>query len=354
MEDFRGYGPKLSSAGTGPLWFIQRAAPLLLTYPIRLIFIFVLGLIIIDAIADLVLLVYEKRCMPLARIIGARTLEVRLSSRTSAVWKFDYENEPDELYRRLRLISASSAIYPDLAVNGGVVRFSPHKGQWLVRHESRGGERIYSTLLRGHELRALLRSCARLLQARDAFCVPLFALAHSEMRHTIYVPRDAPHPATQKAVSEALRIADWAAPYIRRRGDELLVWRVRAGDLGNARVLAAFESRGVTSLPALIAGKQALIGCSAIEGFYRGVISGAAEDNIEPAAELRIAPRNRGRPYLGPSAKSPAAAPRGVDNSSTDSVEFTGDDILAEFYGNEAAAFKGGTTDDYEFGTAVS
>jgi len=175
------------------------------------------------------------------------------------------------------------------------------------------------------------------------------------MRHTIYVPRDAAHPETLQSVGEALRIADWAMPYVRRGGNELTVWKIRAGDLGNARVLAAFKARGITSLPALIAGSEVLIGCAAIEHFYRGVISGAA-DTPEPRVEMRIAPRNRGRPYIGPSVATSAvdSAPRGIDNSGTDAVELTGDDILAEFYGDEAAAFKNGATHDHEFGTAVS
>ena len=175
------------------------------------------------------------------------------------------------------------------------------------------------------------------------------------MRHTIYVPRDAPHPETLQSVGEALRIADWAAPYIGRKGHKLTVWRIRASDLSNQRVLAAFRSRGISDLPALIAGKEVLIGCSAIEGFYRGVIS-VAPPPITPDGEMRIAPRNRGRPYLGPSVMTTTmdATPRSADNSGTDSVALSGDDILAEFYGDEAAAFKGGSVSDHEFGTAVS
>ena len=180
-----------------------------------------------------------------------------------------------------------------------------------------------------------------------------FAPVDIVMRHTIYVPRDASHPETLQSVGEALRIADWAAPYVNRRGHNLTVWRVRTSDLSNSRVLAAFRSRGILSLPALIAGKEVLIGCSAIEHFYRGVVSGAS-DQPESSIGMRVAPRNRGRPYLGPSTSTSAvdASPSGVDNSGTDSL--TGEDILAEFYGDEAAAFKGGAVSDHEFGTAVS
>jgi hypothetical protein len=180
------------------------------------------------------------------------------------------------------------------------------------------------------------------------------------MQHTIYLPNDDARAEVQRTTAETLRIADWATPYLRRLQITLTVWRVRASDLSNPRVVAAFKARGVESLPALVAGPSAMVGCAAIEGYYKGVIASPGADIGAPPPHSGIAARNRGRPHMGH--KQPGAAdtaPTGIDNSPTGGdaggEDVTGDDILAEFYGNEANDFKGGgAARDYEFGTAFS
>jgi hypothetical protein len=154
------------------------------------------------------------------------------------------------------------------------------------------------------------------------------------MQHTIYLPNDDTRAEVQRTTAEALRIADWATPYLRRLQITLIVWRVRASDLSNPRVVAAGNARGVIASP--------------------GADIGA------PPPHSGVAARNRGRPHMGH--KQPGAVdagPAGIDNSPTGgdagAEDVTGDDILAEFYGNEANDFKGGgAARDYEFGTAFS
>jgi hypothetical protein len=165
--------------------------------------------------------------------------------------------------------------------------------------------------------------------------------------HVIYVPQDAVGVQT---VSEALRIADWATPYLKRNGVALVVWKVRLTDLSNPRVLAAFKSRGIGNLPALISGANVLVGCNAIESYYRGMFSGAT---AAPSEHIfgGIAPRNRGRPFMGP---RPSTLPRDVNVNEAPAapveISESGEDILESFYDDEARRFSGSPIDADSFG----
>ena len=191
------------------------------------------------------------------------------------------------------------------------------------------------------------------------------------MRHTIFVPQ-AELPETLQSVGEALRIADWVTPYLRRRGADLTVWHVRPFDLGNPRVIAAFKLRRIESLPALIAGPIAIVGCAAIEGYYRGLVAGDTAADYEVTASddrirnndpnFRINSRNRGRPNLGklssaatavPATAVPAINAQDAMYAAVSTEEDSGEDMLAAFYGREVDAFQKGTPDDYEFGTPL-
>jgi hypothetical protein len=100
------------------------------------------------------------------------------------------------------------------------------------------------------------------------------------------------------------------APQIRRQlGVAVEVYRVRAKDARNPRVRAALKRRGVGSLPAVLAGGRAYVGCREIEEFYaRALAPPRPRESPEPAA-----PR-----FEGPEGEPGAELP---DDSAQDALD---------------------------------
>jgi len=90
----------------------------------------------------------------------------------------------------------------------------------------------------------------------------------AETPHALYLP-PAAHRAAAAHTRRALECVEGAAPALRRQlGVTVEVYALRPKDAANARVAAAFRRRGISSLPALLAGGHAYVGCRAIEDYY--------------------------------------------------------------------------------------
>ena len=88
-------------------------------------------------------------------------------------------------------------------------------------------------------------------------------------RAVLFVPLDRPGSADRAADA----YLDDHAFALGALGVAAAVYRVRACDLRNARVLAAFRARGVDSLPAVLTEGHALVGLRAIRGHFSPMLA---------------------------------------------------------------------------------
>jgi hypothetical protein len=93
----------------------------------------------------------------------------------------------------------------------------------------------------------------------------------SARRHTLYVPPGSDAVAVKRTLNY---VASVTGVLRARHGVEIEVYRVRACDMQNSRVLAAFKAKGAASLPALFAGRgrRPLVGAQAIRAHYESVL----------------------------------------------------------------------------------
>lgn len=109
----------------------------------------------------------------------------------------------------------------------------------------------------------------------------------TETPHALYLP-PAAHRAAAAPTRRALECVEGAAPALRRQlGVTVEVYALRPKDAANPRVAAAFRRRGISSLPALLAGGRAYVGCRKIEDYYSRRLS-------RGAGARRGAPRDPG------------------------------------------------------------
>ena len=99
----------------------------------------------------------------------------------------------------------------------------------------------------------------------------------AERAHALYLP-----PPSRGAVAtpnrRTLKYIESVAPTLRQQiGVSVEVYALRLKDAANPRVAAAFRRRGVSSLPALLAGGRAYVGCREIENYYSRRLSLASD-----------------------------------------------------------------------------
>jgi hypothetical protein len=99
----------------------------------------------------------------------------------------------------------------------------------------------------------------------------------TEKPHAVYIPPTAAAvPAAAGPARRALEYILDVAPALRQRlGVTVEVYTLRPKDATDPRVTAAFRRRGVGSLPALLAGGHAYVGCREIEEYYSRRLSRA-------------------------------------------------------------------------------
>jgi hypothetical protein len=99
----------------------------------------------------------------------------------------------------------------------------------------------------------------------------------TEKPHAVYLPPTAAAaPAAAGPARRALEYILDVAPALRQRlGITVEVYTLRPKDAVNPRVTAAFRRRGIGSLPALLAGGHAYVGCREIEEYYSRRLSRA-------------------------------------------------------------------------------
>jgi hypothetical protein len=120
------------------------------------------------------------------------------------------------------------------------------------------------------------------------------------MTHALYLPPASQGAAAATASRCALEFVEGTAAELRRQlGVTVKVYALRPKDATDARVLAAFRGRGVSSLPALLAGGRAHVGCHAIEEYYKRLLPPAAAS--PPAASP---PRSRAGAWRPPPARA--------------------------------------------------
>ena len=120
------------------------------------------------------------------------------------------------------------------------------------------------------------------------------------MTHALYLPPASQGAAAATASRCALEFVEGSTAELRRQlGITVEVYALRPKDATDARVLAAFRGRGVSSLPALLAGGRAHVGCRAIEEYYKQLL---------PPVAAAAPPRGRAGSWRPP--PPAAAAPR--------------------------------------------
>jgi hypothetical protein len=95
------------------------------------------------------------------------------------------------------------------------------------------------------------------------------------MRHNIYVP--VPDQDTHREFNALWQVIERVTPILKEGGNCLTVWEIRNCDLANPRVKAAFATRGIYDLPALIAGDSIAVGGRAIENYFGDTIESCLE-----------------------------------------------------------------------------
>jgi hypothetical protein len=110
----------------------------------------------------------------------------------------------------------------------------------------------------------------------------------AEAPHALYLP-----PATHSAASEptrrALEYVEGAAPALQKQLNVTVeVYALRPKDAANPRVATAFRRRGISSLPALLAGGRAYVGCHEIKDYYSRRLGPGRPGN--PAPHHRAGP----------------------------------------------------------------
>lgn len=104
----------------------------------------------------------------------------------------------------------------------------------------------------------------------------------TETPHALYLP-PAAHRAAAAPTRRALECVEGAAPALRRQlGVTVEVYALRPKDAANPRVAAAFRRRGISSLPALLAGGRAYVGCREIGDYYSRRLSRGAGAPRDP------------------------------------------------------------------------
>jgi hypothetical protein len=112
----------------------------------------------------------------------------------------------------------------------------------------------------------------------------------TEKPHAVYLPPTAGAvPAAAGPARRALEYILDVAPTLRQRlGVTVEVYTLRLKDAADPRVTAAFRRRGIGSLPALLAGGNAYVGCREIEEYYSRRISRAPRGFAEHDPKSRF------------------------------------------------------------------
>jgi hypothetical protein len=112
----------------------------------------------------------------------------------------------------------------------------------------------------------------------------------TEKPHAVYLPPTAGAvPAAAGPARRALEYILDVAPTLRQRlGVTVEVYTLRLKDAADPRVTAAFRRRGIGSLPALLAGGHAYVGCREIEEYYSRRIGRASRGFAEHDPKSRF------------------------------------------------------------------